>query len=87
MGMNNDDAIQVINSRLKSGKMTQVAVIPETLVAGDGPERMIYRAWELAKERGCSHYRVVAVDGAIRALGKVGQMLNAPNIGEPGGDR
>jgi hypothetical protein len=76
----NTTEITVAQSKTKSGKIAQVAVIPEALVIGEGPEGMHWRSVELAQARGCSHYRVVAADGRIVMLAKAGALPTEAQI-------
>lgn len=61
-------------SKTKSGKEVNVAIIPDSLVMSEGPERAHWRATEIAQQNNCTHYRVVSSTGAILLIGKAGAL-------------
>lgn len=79
-------SIEIKVSKTKSGNTARVACIPAALVDSEGPERMHWRATELAQEHECSHYRILSASGQVVAQGKAGALPTQEQTARTHGD-
>jgi hypothetical protein len=73
-----------IQSKSKSGKAIQVAVIPESELGGATQERAHWAAVDICRALGCSNYRIVDAQGLVIASNKAGAPVSASRGDAPG---